>query len=246
MGTMPWNRKRITATTVAALAVTGVGAGVWAATQDGATGSGIASNAARAAYGQPATASPGCDSYGPSDWNGGGMMGDRDGRDGREDHGMWMGPGMMGGHPCGLTGTGQPVTSLASAKARAGEFADRLGLRVGEVMQFSRNFYAELTTHDGKGATEVLIDPAGGAVWLEYGPAMIWNTDYGMPMHRTTGTARISAPEAEKIARQWLDDHRSGQTPSEAEAFPGYYTLHTLKGNNITGMLSVNADTGQV
>jgi hypothetical protein len=35
-------------------------------------------------------------------------------------------------------------------------------------------------------------------------------------------------------------------TGSEAEAFPGYYTLHTLRDGKITGMLSVNAATGQV
>jgi hypothetical protein len=33
---------------------------------------------------------------------------------------------------------------------------------------------------DGEAATEVLIDPRSGAVWIEYGPAMMWNTRYGM------------------------------------------------------------------
>src|SRR4030042_381249 len=30
------------------------------------------------------------------------------------------------------------------------------------------------------GAFEVLVDPTTKAVFLEYGPAMMWNTDYGM------------------------------------------------------------------
>ncbi|GHE38775.1 hypothetical protein GCM10018771_19000 [Streptomyces cellulosae] len=223
---------------------------MWAATQNAGPGSDSGTSAYRTAYGPSGARSPGdgrCSSYGPSDrgmgmmgdpdtWMGPGMMGDRD---------TWMGPGMMGDSPYGLAGNGKPVRSLAAAKARAQEYADRLDLRVGEVMQFSCNFYAELNTADGRGATEVLIDPAGGAVWVEYGPAMMWNTDYGM--RAASGTkARVSAAEARQIARQWLGDHRAGQSPGEAEAFPGYYTLHTLKGEKITGMLSVNAITGQV
>ncbi|MEU9657362.1 hypothetical protein [Streptomyces chartreusis] len=81
---------------------------------------------------------------------------------------------------------------------------------------------------------------------LEYGPAMMWNTEYGMPMHRKSAQATVSAAEARGIARHWLDEHLSGLTPGDAEAFPGYYTLHTLKDGRITGMLSVNAGTGQV
>ena len=85
--------------------------------------------------------------------------------------------GMMG---YGVEGTGGPVRSLADAERQAQGFADRLDLRVGEVIQFANNFYAELLQDDGTGATEVLVDPANGAVWIEYGPAMMWNTRYGM------------------------------------------------------------------
>lgn len=88
-----------------------------------------------------------------------------------------FGPGMMG-YASG--GSGEPVNDLAGAKRRAQRFAARLDLRVGEVMQFERNYYAELVGPGGDGATEVLVDPATGAVFLEYGPAMMWNTRYGM------------------------------------------------------------------
>lgn len=71
------------------------------------------------------------------------------------------------------------VTSIAAAKARAASFADRLSLRVDEVMQFQRNYYAKLVDRTGDGATEVLVDPGSGVVSLEYGPAMMWNTRYG-------------------------------------------------------------------
>ncbi|MFD4508166.1 hypothetical protein [Streptomyces sp. NPDC058457] len=45
---------------------------------------------------------------------------------------------------------------------------------------------------------------------------------------------------------QWLDDHRAGQAPGDADPFPGHYTQRTLAHGKITGMLSVNATTGQV
>ena len=98
-----------------------------------------------------------------------------------DGNGGWMmnryGSGMMG---YSTAGTGEPVRDLAEAKRQAARFADKLELRVGEVMRFTNNYYAELVETNGRLATEVLIDPASGAVYLEYGPAMMWNTRYGM------------------------------------------------------------------
>ena len=74
---------------------------------------------------------------------------------------MGGGNGMMAGS-YGLPGDGRRVESMDAARKRAQVFADRadrLGLRAGEVMQFSNGFYVELLTGDGQGATEVLIDP---------------------------------------------------------------------------------------
>ena len=88
-----------------------------------------------------------------------------------------FGPGMMG---YASSGSGAPVSDLPGAKRQAQRFADRLDLRVGEVMRFENNYYAELVETSGDRATEVLVNPATGAVWLEYGPAMMWNTRYGM------------------------------------------------------------------
>ncbi|WP_225824727.1 hypothetical protein [Streptomyces naphthomycinicus] len=167
-------------------------------------------------------------SWGPG--TGPGMMG---------DDCSW-GPGMMGGYYW-QRGDGTPVRTLAQARARADAFAGRLGLRVGEVMQFSKNFYAELETPSGKPATEILVDPADGDTGIEYGPAMMWNTDYGM--HRPPRPQNRISPDR---ARQWLRDRGSGLTVGAAEAFPGYYTLHTLRDGKISGMLSVNASTGAV
>ena len=78
-----------------------------------------------------------------------------------------------------LAGTG-PVTTIAQARTQAQLFADKLGLKVGEVIQFTNNFYVRLDDSAGKPATEVLVDPKTGDVTLEYGPAMMWNTKYGM------------------------------------------------------------------
>ncbi|WP_329245451.1 hypothetical protein OIE43_21145 [Streptomyces pseudovenezuelae] len=183
----------------------------------------------------------GPDVWSDGDW-GSGMMGD--------DSGSW-GPGMMGQGMMGnwwLAGNGNRVQTLDQARQRATVFADRLSLKVGEVMQFSRNFYAELESTGGRPATEVLVNPADGAVQVEYGPAMMWNTDYGMH-HGRQGQTRVSAAQAGSIAQQWLRNHSTALTALTAgdpESYPGYYTLHTMKSGKITGMLSVNAYTGQV
>lgn len=195
----------------------------------------------------------------------------RNGDDGRM---MRFGPGMMGY----ATDSRDPVTSRAEARERAQAFAARLGLRVDEVMQFERNYYAELLERDGDRATEVLVNPSTGAVWIEYGPAMMWNTRYGMMVDARwnrqammggrgmmngammgqgaspTGAARppeardgsVSAAEAGRIADRWLANEQPGARAGEAEPFPGYFTMHVLRGDNVTGMLSVNASTGAV
>ncbi|WP_242432693.1 hypothetical protein [Streptomyces sp. Root1310] len=172
------------------------------------------------------------DSWGPG--MGPGMMG---------DDCSW-GVGMRGGHYW-QRGDGTPVKDVDQARQRADAFAHRLDLRVGEVMEFSKNFYAELQTPSGKPATEILVDPADGDTGIEYGPAMMWNTDYGMHSRGRTQT-RLSPDQAQQRARQWLRDRDSDLTADRVEAFPGYYTLHTLRSGKINGMLSVNAATGAV
>lgn len=167
-----------------------------------------------------------------------GMMG------GGYSQGMMGGAGMMGGY--GLAGDGQRVESLNAAEQRAAAFADRLGLRVGETMQFTNGFYAELSTTDGRGGTEVLIDAADGSVVVEYGPAMMWNTGYGMHAGTAAGPIQVSASEAKTKAQRWLDGQRLGLSAGDAEVFPGYYTLHTMRDGKLVGMMSVNAYTGAV
>jgi hypothetical protein len=176
--------------------------------------------------------------------SGAGMMNRSDvaGRAGMMDGGM-MGDTRMGAV---VAGDGVRVRSLDAGRQRAQRFADRWGLRVGEVMQFDNGFYAELLTTDGTRATEVLVDPADGSVRLEYGPAMMWNISYGMHAGSVSGSATVSTAEATKLAQAWLDAQRPGLTAGEPELFPGYYTLHTMRDGKVAGMLSVNAFTGAV
>ena len=109
--------------------------------------------------------------------------------DGVGGAGMIGGAGMMG---FGLAGDGRPVRDLDAARARAQRFADRLdpGLRVGEVMRFANHDYAEIVTAAGAGVTAVLIDRGTGAVSVEPGPAMMWNTRYGMATGAASGGGR--------------------------------------------------------
>jgi len=158
------------------------------------------------------------------------------------DRGWWPGSvGMMGQ---AVRGDG-PVRTLTDAQQAADRYGQRYGLHAGEAMQFDNGFYAELLDPAGNGATEVLIDPASGAVGPEFGPAMMWNTAYGMHRARTDGVS-ISPQQAQQIAQAWLVDNRPAEQAGPPEAFPGYYTLHTLRDGKIIGMLSVHATTGAI
>lgn len=156
--------------------------------------------------------------------------------------GPGMGPGM--GRGVALAGTGA-VDDLDDARRAADRFADRWGLVVGEVMEFDNGYYAELAHPSGRLATEVLVEPRSGTVQLEFGPAMMWNTEFDM--HRGGGTDAAIGPEAAReIAGDWLAENRPGEQAAEPDVFPGYYTLHVLDDGEVVGMLSVHAVGGAV
>jgi hypothetical protein len=221
------------------------------------------------------------------------------------------GSGMIGGRYVYRPAQPTQVHTLAGARSQAQHLASRLGLRVDEVLQFKRNFYVKLVDSHGNGATEVLVDPSSGVVSIEYGPAMMWNTRYGMgraaqsmmgsygrgmmgaggyrgmmgassDSSSSTGTygpgmmggagagdsgmmggnayapdgtgssgsstaQSVSLATAHSLAQRWLDGNEPGvKVETGGDAVPGYYTLETLKGGRITGMISVNATTGAV
>ena len=137
-----------------------------------------------------------------------------------------------------LAGNGTPVTTIAAARTRAATAATPSGLHPGEVMQFSAGFYVALKDAAGRPAAEVLVDPATGAVFTEYGPAAMWTssaTPYAVSLERATA-----------IASAWLQANAPGQGVGSAALFPGHYTMHTVSGGRTAGMLSVNATTGAV
>ena len=173
-----------------------------------------------------------------------------------------------------LDGSG-PVREITGARAQAQRFADRLGLKTGEAMQFENNFYVRLDDKAGRPASEVLVDPRSGDVTLEYGAAMMWNTRYSMMsgsgrgmmgrgagamtdrdggmmgrygsgMGAARGTGPVNASGARAAADRWLAGQGIDARVGEPEAFPGYYTMETLRDGKVTGMISVDARSGAV
>jgi hypothetical protein len=149
-------------------------------------------------------------------------------------------------------------------------------LEVVDVMEFANNFYAEVEESDtGIHAMELLIDKRSGRVHLELGPNMMWNTKYGMMggqgmmgpngqgmmgpggqqgMMAPAGSPQVSpetempvsSEQATQIAEDYLNRVSPGTETEEPDQFYGYYTLHTVRDGEVTGMLSVNGYTGQV
>ena len=178
--------------------------------------------------------------------------------------GCGTGPSAPGG--CGAAGQagGTAVLSgtltIEQARQAVERYVAGLGdsnLAVDEVMEFEQNFYAIVKESDtNTGALEVLVDKRDGAVFPEMGPNMMWNGRYGMhsrmmrgavaPGGRVSETNTLTADEAKEIAQRWLDANRPGVTVEDVDPFYGYYTVHTMKGDQIEGMLSVHGSTGQV
>ena len=168
--------------------------------------------------------------------------------------GQGQGAGMMGGQGAGMMGSmgmvwlpgdGVAVSSIPAARARATTAAAPAGLHPGEVMWFDNGFYVELKDGAGKPATEVIVDPRTGAVTTEPGPAMMWNTRFGM--HARGGdVGSVDAAKARDIATSWLAANRAGTTIGGVDAYPGYFTLDLKRNGTVNGMLSVNSSTGAV
>ena len=127
---------------------------------------------------------------------------------------------------------------------RGASAARAAGLHPGEVMWFDNGFYVELKDSAGKPATEVIVDPRTGTVSTEPGPAMMWNTRFGMMRASGGGAGSVDSTKARSIATSWLAANRPGTTIGSIDAYPGYFTLDLQRNGVVSGMMSVNSSTG--
>ncbi|MEE8369879.1 MAG: hypothetical protein V3S00_03800 [Dehalococcoidia bacterium] len=191
----------------------------------------------------------------------GGMMG---GRGGWGSGCGGYGGMMMGGFGYGYGGpaVAEPLTldeAVEATEVYIAAYGDP-DLALAEVMEFSRNFYAEVEEEStGVHAFELLINRYTGAVYPEMGPNMMWNTKYS-PMAGMMGgimggwwggtpggEMTVTPAQARQYAQQFLETSLPGTSVNEeADAFYGYYTLHVLRDGQIVGMLSVNGTSGRV
>ena len=198
-------------------------------------------------------------SFGPARGQGQGSYGGMMGGQGQGSYGGMMGGqgqgsygGMMGGGSMGsmgmvwLPGDGAAVSGIPAARARAATAAKAAGLHPGEVMSFDNGFYVELKVSANKPATEVIVDPRTGTVSTEPGPAMMWNTRFGMMSAGSDSAGTVDAAKAREIATSWLAANRAGTTIAGIDAYPGYFTLDLQRNGSVNGMLSVNSVTGAV
>jgi len=115
--------------------------------------------------------------------------------------GMMGGSGMMGGPGGGQVGmmggtgwSGAAVGALLTVEQAAQAAEDYLqsldyeALEIVEVMIFDNHAYVEVEDPAlDMGAFELLVDPVTKAVFLEYGPSMMWNVEYGMMGSQSRG-----------------------------------------------------------
>lgn len=142
-------------------------------------------------------------------------------------------PGGMMGY--GTFGTAQGQTlALAQAEQAVHRYIAGFGqpsLALDELLEFQDNVYAIVADKStGHGAFEVLVSKTTGAVFPEYGPAMMWNTQYGMMgamlgYQRPSGPMTVTPRQATRIAQQWLARNQPGSPTEPPDQFPGYYTL---------------------
>jgi len=181
----------------------------------------------------------------------GGMMGGQG-----QGQGQWG--GMMGGQGPGagmmglvwLPGDGVAVSSIPAARARAAKAAAPAGLHPGEVMWFDNGFYVEFKDGAGQPATEVIVDPRTGSVSTEPGPAMMWNTSFGMMRAGSSSAGPVTSAKAREVATAWLAANQTGNqggtTIRSLDAYPGYFTIDLQRNGAVSGMMSVNSSTGAV
>lgn len=166
--------------------------------------------------------------------------------------------------PAALAVFGGPVAatttpiSIDRAASAAQSYVASLGdpnLRVSRVVEFAANDYVQVVERDsGVGAFELIVDKYTGTVYPEVGPSLAWNTKYGLvggmmgrnPSVSVSATMPITSAQAIQITRQYLKNQGLSLTVGTPSRFYGYYTVTTLRGSEIDGLVSVNGNTGEV
>jgi hypothetical protein len=179
---------------------------------------------------------------------GGGMHGQGWNNNNQNFGGGW---GNMHGQSWDNTSNVDPLT-IEAAQQAVEDYIASTGLNdleIGEIMIFANHAYAQIVEGDtGIGAFEVLIDPRTGYVSPEFGANMMWNLKYGMHGgYEIDEPMSVSVEEAAALAQTYLDNNGVNLTiDPNGDSFYGYYTFHTLEGEEIVGMLSVNGYSGDV
>ena len=210
---------------------------------------------------------------------------------GRPYPGMMMGGqrgyGMMGGQGSygmmrGYVNNSAALAPLTvdQAKAAATKYLANLNnsdLKIAEVMIFQNNAYVLVKeSATGRGAFELLVDPASQIAYPEHGPNMMWNLKYGALNHQymmsgygagmmggrgsmggygwggmdpggDSAEMSVTSDQAIQYAQKYLDSAiADAAAAKDPTQFYGYYTLDFSKDGKVVGMLSVNGYTGQV
>ncbi len=158
-----------------------------------------------------------------------------------------IGPNAQGDHfSTSYISTENGIKALEDYVKALGE-----NFKLKEVMEFQNNFYAVVVESDtGMGAFEILLWKSNGRISREPGPNMMWNLKYGM--HPTLMEGRynpsIQEVQAVGIAENYLKYKFPGRgiEIEEPISFYGYYTMDFKLDEEMYGMLSVNAFTGNI
>ena len=99
----------------------------------------------------------------------------------------------------------------------------------------------------GSGGTWGMMGPNGGGMMGSGGQGMTGPNSSGQTQPGAQPSKMSVRPKrAQVIAASYLKRVSPGTQAGEAKKFYGYYTLHTKKHGEITGMLSVNGYSGEV
>lgn len=212
-------------------------------------------------FGQTSWQGSGYDGRGPGmmgDWSGSGY--DRSDRYGPGAMGLGMMDGFGRRYYSGMMGAGSggmgmmalyfpdevPISedeARSLLSAFAAEFGDEVELR--DFMAFSNNYYAQVAdAKTDEGLAEILADRYSGAVYPEPGPNMAWNSRFGL-WQASSEPPKYDLEAARGLAETFLSGYLPGSGVVGSASFPGYYTFDFGRGE-VEGMLSVNAETGDV